>query len=95
MPRPTDIEHLGGRVLKVTFSDGLVRELDFTGTLVGVLAAIDDDTVFGQVTIDPISKTLTWPTGVDLDPDVLAGEQSPANGNSPQVLAEYRLEISN
>ncbi len=94
MPRVIDVEYLGGRVLKITFSDHLVRELDFTGTLDGVLASIDNDTVFGQVSVDPFGKTLTWPTGVDLDPDVLAGDQPPASGDGPRVQAEYRLETN-
>src|SRR5690606_269303 len=37
--RVTDVEHLGGRVLRVVFADGLVRELDFEGALPGVLSA--------------------------------------------------------
>lgn len=94
MRRVIDVEYLGGRVLKVTFSDYLVRELDFADTLQGVLSSIDDDTVFGQVTVDPVSRTLTWPTGVDLDPDVLVGDQTPATGNGPVVQAEYRLETN-
>jgi hypothetical protein len=44
--RVTDVEHLGGRVLRVVFADGLVRELDFSGALPGVLSVIDDDAVF-------------------------------------------------
>ncbi len=95
MPRVIDVEYLGGRALKVTFSNHKVRELDFTAMLDGILRSIDDDNVFGQVTVDPITKTLTWPTGVDLDPDVLSGDQMPANGPGPTVLAEYRLEASN
>ena len=31
------------------------------------------------------------PDGIDLDPDVLHGDQSPATGPSPIVLREYRL----
>lgn len=95
MPRVTAVEHLGGRVLKITFSDHLVRELDLTEMLRGALESIDNDSVFGQVTVDPITKTLTWPTGVDLDPDVLTGEYPPASGPAPTVVAEYRLETSN
>ena len=40
LARVTVVEHLGGRTLRVGFSDGLVRELDFAGKLPGVLAAI-------------------------------------------------------
>ncbi len=44
--RVTNVDHVGGRTLRVTFSDGLVRELDFAGALPGVLATIDHDEVF-------------------------------------------------
>ena len=41
--RVTDVEHLGGRVLRVVFSDELVSELDIAGALPGVFAAIHDE----------------------------------------------------
>ena len=90
--RVIEVEHLGGRVLRVMFSDGLVRELDFAGALPGVLAIIDDDDVFPTVTIDRVSRTVTWPAGVDLDPYVLHGDETAANGTGPRVLREYHRE---
>ena len=42
LTRVTAVERLGARSLSITFSDGLVRELDFAGALPGVLASIDD-----------------------------------------------------
>lgn len=86
------VEHLGRRVLRVTFDDGLVRELDFADALPGVLAIIDDDDAFPSVTIDQVARTVTWPAGVDLDPDVLHGDQAPASGTGPKVLREYHRE---
>jgi hypothetical protein len=90
--RVTDVEHLGGRVLRVVFADGLVRELDFDGALPGVLSAIDDDDVFPTVTVDPVARTISWPVGVDFDPDVLHGDQGPAAGVGPRLLREYHSE---
>lgn len=90
--RVTDVEHLGGRVLRVAFADGLVRELDFAGALPGVLSSIDDDDIFPTVTIDPVARTISWPAGVDLDPDVLHGDQPPATGTGPKLLREYPRE---
>lgn len=92
LARITEVSHLGDRRLRVTFSDGLVRELDFTGTLDGVLASIDDDEAFGRVAIERATGTICWPGGIDLDPDVLHGEEQPAAGNGPKVLREYRLQ---
>ncbi len=94
MPRVVAVEYLGGRILKLTFSNHRVRELDFANTLNGVLQQIDDDAIFPQVAVDPVSKTLTWPNGIDLDPDVLSGKHEPANGQGPTVLADYGLETS-
>ncbi|MGD9998026.1 MAG: DUF2442 domain-containing protein [Ilumatobacteraceae bacterium] len=90
--RVTDVEHLGGRVLRIVFADGLVRELDFAGVLPGVLASIDDDDVFPTVTVDPVARTISWPVGVDFDPDVLHGDQDPAAGVGPRLLREYHSE---
>jgi hypothetical protein len=90
--RVTDVEHLGGRVLRIVFADGLVRELDFAGVLPGVLASIDDDDVFPTVTVDPVARTISWPVGVDFDPDVLHGDHDPAAGVGPRLLREYHSE---
>lgn len=87
--RVVEVEHLGGRVLRVVFSDGLVRELDFAGTLPGVLAIVDDDDVFPDVTVDAVARTVTWLEGVDFDPGVLHGDETAASGTGPRVLREY------
>ncbi len=92
LTRVTDVEHLGARALRVVFSDGLVRELDFAGRLPGVLATIDDDVVFAKATVDSVAGTLSWPNGIDLDPDVLHGDQASASAVQPRVLREYRLQ---
>src|ERR687898_3437003 len=90
--RVVGVDHLGGHRLRLTFSDGLVRELDFTQSLRGgVLAALADEHVFAQVSIDPVAGTISWPNGVDLDPDVLHGDFEPESGRAPQLLREYRL----
>lgn len=92
LTRVTDVEHLGARVLRVVFSDGLVRELDFAGRLPGVLATIDHDVAFAGVTVDSVAGTVCWPNGIDLDPDVLHGDQVSASAVQPRLLREYRLQ---
>jgi hypothetical protein len=92
LARVTDVEHLGARVLGVTFSDGLVRELDFADVLFGVLATIDDDATFAEAAVDSVAGTVCWPNGIDLDPDVLHGDQKSASAVQPQLLREYRLQ---
>lgn len=92
LSRIVAVEHLGDYRLRLTFSDGLVRELDFDGVLVaGVFAPLQDVQKFGLVAVDQVAGTIGWPNGVDLDPDVLHGDAEPASGKSPKVLREFRL----
>jgi len=59
-----------------------VHELDLSTLLQagGVFAPIrDDHTVFDAVAVDQEFGTIVWPVGVDLDPDVPRGDQTPAS----------------
>lgn len=90
--RVVGVDHLGGHRLRLTFSDGLVRELDLGAMLVGgVFAPLQDEESFGRVSVDPVAGTICWSNGVDLDPDVLHGDFQPASGEAPLVLREFRL----
>ena len=90
--RVIDVEHLGDFRLRLTFSDGLVRELEFEGVLESeVFEPLWDRAVFALVSVDSVAGTIAWPNGVDLDPDVLHGDHEPATGRSPVVLREYLL----
>jgi hypothetical protein len=75
----------------VTFSDGLVRELDFADALIGFLAAVDDDMTFASARLDAVAGTVCWPGGIDLDPDVLHGDHVAASEVEPRLVREYRL----
>ena len=90
--RVSDVEVIAERTLRVVFTDGLVRELDFTGVLGGVLADLDSDDVFARVGVDPVAGTLCWPGGTDLDPDVLHGDEPAASREAPRLVREYRVE---
>lgn len=69
--------------VRLTFSDGAVKEVDL-GDLIStgpVFADMrDSEEVFAQVRVNPESKTVEWPGEVDLDPDVLYGRFEPADG---------------
>jgi hypothetical protein len=92
LPRVVEAVPLGGLTLRLTFTDGLVRELDFdpllSGGLFDELRAPD---VFVRVEVDEVTGTIRWPNGVDLDPDVLHGDHPPASGNPATLIREYRL----
>jgi hypothetical protein len=86
------VEHLGAHRLRLTFSDGLVREVDLDPILHGgVFEALREEGTFAQVAVDPVAGTIYWPNGVDLDPDVLHGDLPTATGSSPTVIDEHQL----
>lgn len=90
--RVVSVVTLGGFRLRITFTDDLVRELDFEGVLTGgVFADLEEEQTFARVTVDEVAGTICWPNGVDLDPDVLHGDFEPATGPAPKVLREYHL----
>ncbi len=84
-PRTTirAVEPLDGHRVRLTFADRAVHEVDLAPVFArgGVFAPIRDDrATFEAVRVDPESGTIAWPGGVDLDPDVLRGDQVPAFG---------------
>ena len=92
LARVVDVEVLDGYKLKLTFSDGLIRELDFSRTVeLGVLAALAQPNVFETVTIDEVAGTIAWPNGIDFDPDVLYGAHASDVAFAPRLVREYRL----
>jgi Protein of unknown function (DUF2442) len=87
LPRVTDVEPLDGFRLRLTFTDGLVREVDLSGDLWGPMAEpLQDADCFRQVRVDPELGTVVWPNGFDLDPDVLHGDHEPVR--SPTARAQ-------
>lgn len=71
----TDVEHLGGFRLRLTFADGLVGAVDLAERLAGsvgpMLAPLREVDFFSQVTVDDELGTIVWPNGADLAPEVL------------------------
>jgi hypothetical protein len=95
LARIVNVECLDGYALRVTFSDDLVRELDFDDVFVGgVLATLRDPALFVQVAVDATAGTIGWPNGIDLDPDVLHGDGEPASGRRPALIREYHLRAT-
>ena len=80
IPHVEKVEVARAHTLRLVFEDGLVRELEFlTGSNGGtVFAALDDPAYFAQVRVDPETRTVAWPNGLDLDPAVLHGDYEPA-----------------
>jgi hypothetical protein len=58
--------------LEIKFSDGDYRVVDVRPLLKGpAFQPLQDPRVFATATIDPITKTVSWPCGVDLAPEAL------------------------
>jgi Protein of unknown function (DUF2442) len=74
------VELLGGFVLRLTFDDGTIREIDLEAELWGPVfePLRDDPQLFRQVRVDEELGTIVWPNGADLDPDVLHGDKPQA-----------------
>lgn len=68
----TDVEVLPPYGLRVTFDDGIVREVDLQDMLAGELyGPLRDAELFHEVSVDPEAHTVTWPNGADFDPETL------------------------
>jgi hypothetical protein len=79
----TEVEPLEGLRIRATFSDGAVKEIDFSEDLAnarGVFTALRDPRIFSEVHINEASGTVEWPGEIDLDPEVLYGLFEPASG---------------
>ena len=78
LPRVTSVEPLEGFRLRLTFTDGLVRDVDLSEDLWGQMAEpLQDPDYFRRVSVDTELGTVVWPNGYDLDPDVLHGDHEP------------------
>jgi Protein of unknown function (DUF2442) len=73
----TTVEHLDGYKLRLIFDDGSERVVDLADDLWGPMGEpLRDPAHFRQVRIDPELRTIFWPNGFDLGPDVLHGRSS-------------------
>ena len=72
MVKVTRVERLGEYRLRLTFSDGVVGDIDLADDLWGeMFEPLRDMAEFNSVSVDPGLGTLVWPNGADLDPEGL------------------------
>jgi len=73
MVRVRAVRPLESFEVEVTFTNGVVRRLDLRPYLDGPVfePLLRDPEAFRAVFVEPIGRTLAWPNGADLDPDVL------------------------
>ena len=79
------VEVSGEYRLCLTFDDGTVGEVDFTGReWRGVFEPLRDPDYFARVAVDAEAGTVTWPNGADMAPEPLYSE---ARQNSSRATA--------
>jgi hypothetical protein len=77
IPKVTAVEVRPPYGLRVSFDDGVVREVDMADELWGpMFEPLKDPAYFALAFVG--HGTVAWPNGVDLDPLVLHGDFAPA-----------------
>ena len=89
--RIRDVKYLGERNLLISFEDGLQRELSFHTNWRGVTEQLNSNDFLALVGIDPVTKTLSWPNGVDLDAEILHGDFVSTSGEYFSVVREENI----
>ncbi len=68
----TDVRPCDDYRLRLTFSDGVVKEVDLAGELYGeVFEPLKDLETFRRVRVNPDTNTIEWPNGADFAPEFL------------------------
>ena len=71
----TAVEHLGGHRLRLAFADGFVGDVDlaerFEAPKGPMFEPLRDVVYFAKVAVDAELRTVVWPNGADLAPEVL------------------------
>lgn len=78
--RLRSVKPLSDFTVHLVFKDGFEKDVNLEPLLHGPIfePMRRDVNVFRQVFVDPLSETLTWQNGADIDPDVLRYDLTPA-----------------
>ena len=74
-------------IVHVEFTNGTERDIDLSKYLRGpVFEPIKSDPkLFNSVKVDPVSRTISWENGADIDPDTLYHDLTPAWAEKTEV----------
>ena len=85
MLRVTDVKPLDDHRLRVSFNDGVVRDVDCSFLFRGTLGQpLRNPEYFMQVRVDEEGGTVVWPNGLDPAPELLHGDYEP-----PPAIASH------
>ena len=89
MIRIRGVETLGGFRVRLSLTDGSIRELDLGPYLNGPVfePVRTDAALFQAVRVDEQLGTIVWPNGADIDPDVLILGRTPASFETQQRVS--------
>ena len=91
MLRVTDVEPIDDRRLRVTFNDGVVRDVDCSFLFHGTLGEpLRDPDYFRQARVDEEARTVVWPNGLDPAPELLHGDHEPQLQTRPRPAVTRR-----
>ena len=76
----THAEPIDDHTLLLRFDDGVEREVDLSHVMFGSMGEPlkDPEDTFRRVRVDAELRTVVWPNGFDLDPEVLHRRLEPA-----------------
>ncbi|QDU55543.1 DUF2442 domain-containing protein [Aeoliella mucimassa] len=81
------VEPVDAYQLRLRFSNATEKVVDVSPLLQGpVFVPIRDLKVFRQVKLDPIAKTVSWPSGADLAPEALLALPEVADSQASAVV---------
>ena len=91
-PRMVAVVALAPYVVRCTFADGEVRDVNMEPILEGpVFGPLRDPARFAQAFLDEDSHTLAWPGEIDLDREVIYGLYPAASSPCPQISTPQRV----
>jgi hypothetical protein len=81
IPAVVGVAVIRPHVMRLLFDDGVVRDIEYVpGESDGsMVRPLEDPEYFAQVRVDPEARTVVWPNGLDLAPEVLHGDYEPEN----------------
>ena len=91
-PDITSVVPLAPYVIRVTFADGEIRDVDIEPLLdKGVFRALREPERFAEAHLDPESGVPAWPGGIDLDAEVIYGLYPSASTPCARISTPQRV----